>query len=80
MAPHSFAVWVRDALKVAYDQVRHSLHRTTAQCKRLYDVKAVNRKFPVGSWVLRYYPPVGIPLGWATSSGSTGNRPHRWHT
>ena len=21
------------------------------------DVKAVNRKFPIGSWVLRYYPP-----------------------
>ena len=28
-----------------------------ARRKRLYDVKAVNRKFPVGSWVLRYYPP-----------------------
>ena len=25
--------------------------------KRLYDTKAVNRKFPVGSWMLRYYPP-----------------------
>ena len=25
--------------------------------KRLYDTKAVNRKFPAGSWVLRYYPP-----------------------
>ena len=25
--------------------------------ERLYDVKAVNHKFPVGSWVLRYYPP-----------------------
>ena len=25
--------------------------------KRLYDVKAVNRMFPVGSWVLRFYPP-----------------------
>ena len=22
-----------------------------------YDAKAENRKFPVGSWVLRYYPP-----------------------
>ena len=58
VAPHPFAVWVRDALEVAYDQVRHSLHRTAARRKRLYDVKAVNRKFPVGSWVLRYYPPV----------------------
>ena len=58
VAPHPFAAWVRDALEVAYDQVRHSLHRTAARRKRLYDVKAVNRKFPVGSWVLRYYPPV----------------------
>ena len=37
--------------------MRHSLHHTAARRKRLYDVKAVNRKFPVGSWVLRYYPP-----------------------
>ena len=34
-----------------------SLHRTAARWKRLYDTKTVNRKFPVGSWVLRYYPP-----------------------
>ena len=51
VAPHPFAGWVRDALEVAYDQVRHSLHRTAARRKRLYDVKAVNRKFPVGSLV-----------------------------
>ena len=57
VAPHPFAAWVRDALEVAYDQVRPSLNRTAARRKRLYDVKAVNRKFPVGSWVLRYYPP-----------------------
>ena len=58
VAPHPFSVWVRDALEVAYDQVRHSLQCTAARRKRLYDVKAVNCKFPVGSWVLRYYPPV----------------------
>ena len=52
VAPHPFAAWVRDALEVAYmyDQVRHSLNRMAARWKRLYDVKAVNRKFPVGSW------------------------------
>ena len=50
--PHPFATWVRDALEVAYDHVRHSLHLTAARRKRLYDVK-----FPVGSWVLRYCPP-----------------------
>ena len=48
---------MRDALEVAYDHVRHSLQRTAARRKRLYHVKAVNHKFQVGSWVLRYYPP-----------------------
>ena len=47
-SPHPFATWVRDALEVAYVHVRESLHRTAAQRKRIYDVKAVNRKFPVG--------------------------------
>ena len=50
IAPHPFATWVRDALEVAYDHVRESLRRTAAHRKRLYDTKAVNRKFPIGSW------------------------------
>ena len=54
VAPHPFATWVCDALKVAYDHVRHTLQRTAARRKRLYDVKEVNRKFTVGSWVLRF--------------------------
>ena len=58
VAPHPFATWVRDALEVAYDHVRSTLKKTASRRKRLYDTKAVNRKFPVGSWVLRYYPPV----------------------
>ena len=57
VAPHLFATWVRDALEVAYDHVQSSLRKTASRRKRLYDTKAVNRKFPVGSWVLRYYPP-----------------------
>ena len=57
IAPHPFATWVRDALEVTYDHVRDSLQKTAAHRKRLYDTKAVNRKFPVGSWVLCYYPP-----------------------
>ena len=47
-SPHPFATWVRDDLEVAYDHVRESLHRTVARRKRLYDITAVNRKFPVG--------------------------------
>ena len=57
VAPHPFATWVRDALEVAYDHVRSSLRKTASCRTRLYDTKAVNQKFPVGSWVLRYYPP-----------------------
>ena len=57
-SPHPFETWVRDALEVAYDHVQELLHRTAARRKPLYDVKAVNRKFPIGSWCLRYYPPV----------------------
>ena len=68
-SPHPFANWVRDVSEVAYDHVRESLHRTAGRRKRLYDVKAVNRKFPVGSWVLHYYPPaaqhkLGSPVDW----------------
>ena len=57
VAPHPFATWVRDALEVAYGHVRGSLRKTASRRKRLYDTKAVNQKFPVGSWVLHYYPP-----------------------
>ena len=56
-SPHPFATWVRDVPEVTYDHVRESLQMTADQRKRLYDVKTVNRKFPVESWVLRYYPP-----------------------
>ena len=49
VAPHPFATWVRDALEVAYGHVRGSLRKTASHRKRLYDTKAVNQKFPVGS-------------------------------
>ena len=72
VVPHPFATWVRDALEVAYDHVRHSLRRTAARRKRLYNVKPVNRKFPVGSWVLHYYPPAA-----QRSLGSPWVGPHQ---
>ena len=56
VSPHPFATWVRDALEVAFDHVRELLNRTAACRKWLYDTKAVNWKFSVGSWVLRYSP------------------------
>ena len=85
VSPHPFATWVRNALEVAY--VRESLNRTAARRKRLYDTKVVNRKFPVGSWVLSYYPPpprrtaqVGFSLDWTPAGPSSGYRSYGWHS
>ena len=36
---------------------RAQQQRTTHRQKRNYDSKAVARAFPIGCWVLRYYPP-----------------------
>ena len=90
VAPHPFVAWVRDALEVAYDHVRHSLHRMAARRKRLYSVKAVNCKFPVGSWVLRYYPPpppppggseeIRIPVGQTPTSRPPSHRSYGGHS
>ena len=45
-----YAIWVRDALEVAYDQVcRHSGQAVRRQ-KRLYDRRAVRRLFAVGGF------------------------------
>ena len=52
-----YAIWVRDALEVAYDQVRHHSGQAVQRQKRLYDRRAVKRLFAVGAWVMRYYTP-----------------------
>ena len=41
----------------AYDEVRAQQQRATHRQKRNYDSKAVACTFPIGCWVLRYYPP-----------------------
>ena len=51
------ALWVRDALEVAYDQVHRHVGQAVRTQKRLYDKRAVKRVFAVGDWTLRYYPP-----------------------
>ena len=51
-----YALWVRDALEVAYDQVRRHAGQAVRRQKRLYDKWAVRRGFAVGDWTLRYYP------------------------
>ena len=52
-----YAIWVHDALEVAYDQVRRDSGQAVQRQKRLYDRRAVRRLFAVGDWVLRYCPP-----------------------
>ena len=36
-----YALWVRDALEVAYDQVRHNSGQAVQRQKHLYDKRAV---------------------------------------
>ena len=52
-----YALWVRDALEEAYDQVRQHSGKAVQRQKRLYDRRAVKRDFAVGDWVMRYYSP-----------------------
>ena len=51
-----YAVWVKDSLEVAFDQVRRHLGQAVQRQKRLYDQRAVRRLFAIGDWVMRYYP------------------------
>ena len=52
-----YAIWVRDALEEAYEQVRLHSGQAVQRQKRLYDRRAVKRNFTVGDWVMRYYAP-----------------------
>ena len=78
VSPHPFTTLVRDALEVAYDHVRESLHRTAARRKRLYDTKAVI----MGVMLLpsSRTAQVGLSLDWTSSSRSSGHRSYIWYT
>ena len=52
-----YALWVRDDLEVAYDQVQCHAGHVVRRQKCLYDKRAVKRVFAVGDWTMRYYPP-----------------------
>ena len=52
-----YAIWVRDALEVAYEQVRQHYGQVVQRQKRLYDRREVKQLFAVGDWVMRYYTP-----------------------
>ena len=52
-----YAIWVRDALEVAYEQVHQHSGQAVQRQKGLYDRRAVKRLFAVGDWVMSYYTP-----------------------
>ena len=52
-----YALWVRDALELAYDQVRCHAGQAVRRQKRRYNQRAVKRLFTKGDWTMRYYPP-----------------------
>ena len=52
-----YGLWVREALEVAYDQVRCHAGQAVGRQKRLYDKLAVKRVFAIIDWTMRYYPP-----------------------
>ena len=52
-----YAIWVRDALEEAYEQVRQHSGQAVQRQKGLYDRRAVKRLFAVGDWVMRFYTP-----------------------
>ena len=51
-----YAMWVKDSLEVAFDQVRRHSGNAVRRQKRLYDQREVRRLFVLGDWVMRYYP------------------------
>ena len=48
-----YAVWVKDSLEVAFDQVRRHSGQAVQRQKRLCDQRAVRRLFTIGNWVMR---------------------------
>ena len=52
-----YAIWVRDALEEAYEQVHQHSGQAVQHQKRVYDRRSVKRRFAVGDWVMRFYTP-----------------------
>ena len=48
-----YAVWVKDLLEVAFDQVRRHSGKAVRRQRRLYDQRAVRWLFALGDWVMR---------------------------
>ena len=51
-----YAVWIKSAMFEVYDTVQTNAGMAVQQQKRLYNVRAVAREFPLNSWVYRHNP------------------------
>ena len=77
-----YAVWVRDSLEVAYEQVCRHSGQVVQRQKRLYDLRAVRRLFEVGDWVLLHpgeEVQTRLGMDWALFGGVT-HRLGAWNT
>ena len=76
-----YVVWVRDALEVAYEQVRRYSGQVVQRQKRLYDSRAVRRLFTVGDWLLHPGEEMqaGLGMGWPLF-GCVAHRLGAWNT
>ena len=55
--PILYVEWVRNVLQDSFAFVREQLRKSAQRQKRNYDKHANPRKYPIGSWVWRWYPP-----------------------
>ena len=56
--PNAYVEWVRDQVEVNFKFVRAELNKAAIRQKKCYDEKTCHRKFEVGQFVWRYYPPL----------------------
>ena len=52
-----YVQWLRNSLSAAYQCASENLEHSAEIQKRLYDSKGCSRKFNIGDWVWRWYPP-----------------------
>ena len=52
-----YVEWLRNSLNKAHEKAAKNLEHNAMVQKRLYDAKGCFRKFKIGQWVWRWYPP-----------------------
>lgn len=55
--PVRYVEWVQKEMEANFNKVREELQTAAIRQKRYYDKRAQTRRFKVGDWVWRFYPP-----------------------